>query len=161
MVKKKGVRHMYNEHQKPYHIGFVNEAGARCAILPGDPGRVEKIATHLTNPRFVAQNREYTTWVGEIEGEPVYVMSTGMGGPSAAIGIEELRDQIRGFAAAGTTVIVSSHILSEVQQMADTIGIIYGGRLAYEDALRPGQDLEELFMSVCREGRRARGEVAA
>ncbi len=77
------------------------------------------------------------------------------------IGIEELRDQIRGFAAAGTTVIVSSHILSEVQQMADTIGIIYGGRLAYEDALRPGQDLEELFMSVCRKGRRARGEVAA
>ena len=77
------------------------------------------------------------------------------------IGIEELRDQIRGFAAAGTTVIVSSHILSEVQQMADTIGIIYGGRLAYEDALRPGQDLEELFMSVCREGQRARGEVAA
>lgn len=77
------------------------------------------------------------------------------------IGIEELRDQIRGFAAAGTTVIVSSHILSEVQQMADTIGIIYGGRLAYEDALRPGQDLEGLFMSVCREGRRARGEVAA
>ena len=77
------------------------------------------------------------------------------------IGIEELRDQIRGFAAAGTTVIVSSHILSEVQQMADTIGIICGGRLAYEDALRPGQDLEELFMSVCQEGRRARGEVAA
>ena len=77
------------------------------------------------------------------------------------IGIEELRDQIRGFAAAGTTVIVSSHILSEVQQMADTIGIIYGGRLAYEDALRSGQDLEELFMSVCREGRRASGEVAA
>ena len=77
------------------------------------------------------------------------------------IGIEELRDQIRGFAAAGTTVIVSSHILSEGQQMADTIGIIYGGRLAYEDALRPGQDLEELFMSFCREGRRARGEVAA
>ncbi len=77
------------------------------------------------------------------------------------IGIEELRDQIRGFAAAGTTVIVSSHILSEVQQMADTIGIIYGGHLAHEDALRPGQDLEELFMSVCREGRRTRGEVAA
>ena len=40
MVKKKGVRLMYNEHQKPYHIGFINEAGARYAILPGDPGRV-------------------------------------------------------------------------------------------------------------------------
>ena len=81
---------MYNEHQKPYHIGFVNEVEARYAILPGDPGRVEKIAAHLANPRFVARNREYTTWVGEIEDEPVLVMSTGMGGPSAAIGIEEL-----------------------------------------------------------------------
>ena len=77
------------------------------------------------------------------------------------LGIEELRDQVRGFAAAGTTVLVSSHILSEVQQMADTIGIIYQGRLAYENALRPGEDLEELFMGVCREGRHARGEVAA
>ncbi|WP_075280666.1 lantibiotic protection ABC transporter ATP-binding protein [Thermophilibacter provencensis] len=76
------------------------------------------------------------------------------------IGIEELRDQVRGFAAAGTTVLVSSHILSEVQQMADTVGIIYRGRLAYEDRLRPGQDLEELFMSVCREGQRERGEAA-
>lgn len=77
------------------------------------------------------------------------------------IGIEELRDQLRGFAASGTTVLVSSHILSEVQQMADSVGIIYRGRLAYEDRLRKDQDLEELFMSVCREGRRERGEVAA
>ena len=52
------------------------------------------------------------------------------------IGIEELRDQIRGFAAAGTTVIVSSHILSEVQQMADTIGIIYGELTAPFDSDR-------------------------
>lgn len=76
--------------KKPYHIGFANEMGARYAILPGDPGRVEKICRHLENPRFYAQNREYTTWVGELEGEPVLVMSTGMGGPSAAIGVEEL-----------------------------------------------------------------------
>ena len=80
------------------------------------------------------------------------------------IGIEELRDQIRGFAAAGTTVLVSSHILSEVQQMADTVGIIYRGHLAYEDRLHPGEDLEKLFMDVCRAGRRngrAAGEVRA
>ena len=76
------------------------------------------------------------------------------------IGIEELRDQVRGFAAAGTTVLVSSNILSEVQQMADSVGIIYRGHLAYEDRLRPDQDLEKLFMGVCREGRRARGGVA-
>lgn len=68
------------------------------------------------------------------------------------IGIEELRDMIRGFAADGTAVIVSSHILSEIQLMADRIGIIYRGRLAYEDELREGQDLEALFMDVCRRG---------
>ncbi|MBM6867817.1 lantibiotic protection ABC transporter ATP-binding protein [Collinsella tanakaei] len=77
------------------------------------------------------------------------------------IGIEELRDQIRGFAAAGTTVLVSSHILSEVQQMADSVGIIYRGRLAYEDRLHAGEDLEDLFMDVCRAGRTANGEAHA
>ena len=73
-----------------YHIGFDGSHGARYAILPGDPGRVEKIAGFLDNPRFHCQNREYTTWLGELEGETVMVISTGMGGPSTAICIEEL-----------------------------------------------------------------------
>lgn len=68
------------------------------------------------------------------------------------IGIEELRGQIRDFAAAGMTVLVSSHILSEVQLMADRVGIICQGRLAYEDDLREGQDLESLFKGACRAG---------
>lgn len=71
------------------------------------------------------------------------------------LGIEDLRDLIRGFAARGVAVVVSSHILSEVQQMADAVGIIYEGRLAYQDVLRPDEDLEALFMRVCREGRAA------
>lgn len=66
------------------------------------------------------------------------------------IGIEELRDMIRAFPGRGITVLVSSHILSEVQQMADRIGIITHGRLAYEDVLHPAEDLEKLFMDVCR-----------
>ena len=73
-----------------YHIGFGNDHGAKYALLPGDPGRVEKIAQFLDNPRFYCQNREYTTWLGELSGETVMVMSTGMGGPSTAIGVEEL-----------------------------------------------------------------------
>lgn len=72
------------------------------------------------------------------------------------IGIEELRDLVRGFPARGITVLVSSHILSEVGQMADRIGIIADGLLAYEDELRPGEDLERLFMDVCRGGGRGR-----
>ena len=71
------------------------------------------------------------------------------------LGIEELRELVRGLAARGVTVLVSSHILSEVQQMADAVGIIYGGRLAYEAPLAEGQDLESLFMDVCRQGRAA------
>ena len=66
------------------------------------------------------------------------------------IGIEDLRELIRSFARDGITVLVSSHILSEVQQVADDIGIIVGGRLAYEGELQPGHDLEALFMDVCR-----------
>ncbi len=71
------------------------------------------------------------------------------------LGIEELRGLVRGLAVRGVTVLVSSHILSEVQQMADAVGIIYGGRLAYEAPLVEGQDLESLFMDVCRQGRAA------
>ena len=73
-----------------YHVGMDNTGGAKHAILPGDPGRVQKIAEYLDNPRFHSQNREYTTWLGELEGQTVLVMSTGMGGPSTAIGVEEL-----------------------------------------------------------------------
>ena len=71
------------------------------------------------------------------------------------IGIEDLRGLIRSFPKQGITVLLSSHILSEVQHTADAVGIIVGGRLAYEDALHKGEDLEALFMNVCRkEGRR-------
>lgn len=68
------------------------------------------------------------------------------------IGIEELRGIIRGFPGQGITVLLSSHILGEVQQTADAVGIIVGGRLAYEDELHAGEDLEKLFMDVCRKG---------
>ena len=73
-----------------YHIGIRDAEGARYAILPGDPGRVEAIAAQLENPYFVCRNREYTSWIGTLSGKPVLVMSTGMGGPSTAIGVEEL-----------------------------------------------------------------------
>ncbi len=88
---------------KFYHIGIGNEHGARYAILPGDPDRVEKIASYLENPRFYGRNREYTSWIGTLEGEPVLVMSTGMGGPSTAIAVEELyQSGIRSFLRIGT-----------------------------------------------------------
>lgn len=66
------------------------------------------------------------------------------------IGIEELRDQIRSFADAGITVVVSSHILTEVAHVADRIGIIVKGTLAFESDFTEDIDLEKLFMDVCR-----------
>ncbi|MDL2324117.1 uridine phosphorylase [Ruminococcaceae bacterium OttesenSCG-928-A16] len=86
-----------------YHIGFDDSHGAKYAILPGDPARVEKIAQLLQNPRFHHQNREYTTWLGEICGQTVMVMSTGMGGPSTAIAVEELyQTGVTNFVRVGT-----------------------------------------------------------
>ncbi|MCI8748093.1 MAG: lantibiotic protection ABC transporter ATP-binding protein [Lachnospiraceae bacterium] len=64
------------------------------------------------------------------------------------VGIEELRELIRSFPSKGITVILSSHILSEVQQIADHIGIIAGGVLGYEGELRANENLEQLFMEV-------------
>lgn len=72
------------------------------------------------------------------------------------IGIEELRGLIRSFPAQGITVVLSSHILSEVQLIADDVGIISNGILGYEGPLEQGQDLEELFMNVVREAREYR-----
>ena len=59
-------------------------------ILPGDPGRCERIAALLDQPRKIASNREFTTVTGLLDGEPGSVVSTGIGGPSAAIALEEL-----------------------------------------------------------------------
>lgn len=75
---------------KQYHIDIDESQSAKYCILPGDPKRCEKIAKHFGNPQFVADNREFVTWAGTINGERVLTTSTGIGGPSAAIAMEEL-----------------------------------------------------------------------
>lgn len=68
-------------------------------------------------------------------------------------GIEELRETIRVFAESGISVIISSHILSEVQQVVDDIGIIYNGSLLYQDNIETNENLEQLFMDIIRRER--------
>ena len=70
------------------------------------------------------------------------------------LGIQELRELIRSFPEQGITVILSSHILSEVEMIADHIGIIAGGRMGYSGAIGHEEDLESLFMRVIQECRR-------
>ncbi|MFT8890024.1 MAG: uridine phosphorylase [Ethanoligenens sp.] len=76
--------------ERMYHLGLKKEDGARFAVLPGDPGRVPQIAACLADAHEVAHNREFHTWAGTLSGERVLVTSTGIGGPSAAIAMEEL-----------------------------------------------------------------------
>ncbi len=75
---------------KQYHTGVGPGDVGEYVILPGDPKRCSKIAAHFDNPVLVADSREYVTYTGTIDGVKVSVTSTGIGGPSAAIAIDEL-----------------------------------------------------------------------
>ena len=72
------------------------------------------------------------------------------------IGIQELRSLIRSFPSKGITVILSSHILSEVQLIADDIGIISNGILGYEGQMNKDENLENLFVEVVRKSQEER-----
>jgi uridine phosphorylase len=76
--------------EKQYHIECGPGDVGRYVLLPGDPGRVPLIASFLERAERIAQHREYTTYTGWLAGEKVTVTSTGIGGPSTAIAVEEL-----------------------------------------------------------------------
>ena len=75
-----------------FHLGLkkADLQGATLAIVPGDPERVKRIAELLDNPVHLASHREFTTWRGEMDGKAVIICSTGIGGPSTSIAVEEL-----------------------------------------------------------------------
>lgn len=79
-----------NEKGQQYHICCKPGDVGRYVLLPGDPFRTDYIASFLDDAKLVAHNREHKTWTGTLNGVRVSVTSTGMGGPSAAIAIEEL-----------------------------------------------------------------------
>ena len=98
-----------------YHLSLSEReiAGAQMALLPGDPARVEKIATTkpIENGRFVTSHREFCTWLGFIGETPIVITSTGIGGPSTAIAVEELAQLgVRIFMRVGTTGAIQPSI---------------------------------------------------
>ena len=81
----------YSENEgKQYHIRAGKGDVGRYVILPGDPKRGALIAKYLDSPVLMADNREYVTYTGTLDGVKVSVTSTGIGGPSASIAMEEL-----------------------------------------------------------------------
>lgn len=80
------------ELEKQFHIKCASGDVGRYVIMPGDPGRCEKIASYFDDPVHVGQNREFNVYTGTLLGEKVSVCSSGIGGPSASIAMEELHN---------------------------------------------------------------------
>lgn len=102
---------MKREDPRQYHIELAPGDVGKYVFLPGDPGRCEMIASHFDEPVFVARHREYETWSGYLDGEKVSVTSTGIGGPSTAIAVEELvAIGADTFVRVGTSGAMQDHI---------------------------------------------------
>ncbi|MCB6182661.1 uridine phosphorylase [Leeia sp. TBRC 13508] len=99
--------------QTVFHLGLskADLQGATLAILPGDPARSPRIAELLDNAKPLANTREFNSWLGFLDGQPVVVCSTGIGGPSTSIAVEELAQLgVRSFLRVGTTGAIQPHI---------------------------------------------------
>lgn len=80
----------YTQNGEQYHIGLKQGDVGEYVILPGDPKRCEKIAQFFDEPKLIADKREFVTYTGYLDGVKVSVTSTGIGGPSASIALQEL-----------------------------------------------------------------------
>ncbi len=96
-----------------YHLGIRKGDVGKYVIMPGDPKRCARIAEHFDDARLIADQREYTTYTGYLDGVKVSVTSTGIGGPSAAIAMEELvRCGADTFVRIGTCGGIRTDVLS-------------------------------------------------
>ncbi|WP_394203949.1 uridine phosphorylase [Shewanella waksmanii] len=96
-----------------FHLGLTKQMldGATIAIVPGDPERVKRIAELMDNAKFLASHREYTSYLAYIDGKPVVVCSTGIGGPSTSIAVEELAQLgVNTFLRVGTTGAIQPQV---------------------------------------------------
>ena len=84
------MKNYSEDESRQYHIQVAEGEVGRYVIMPGDPKRCAKIAEYFENPVLIADNREYVTYTGTLDGVKVSVTSTGIGGPSASIAMEEL-----------------------------------------------------------------------
>jgi uridine phosphorylase len=110
-----------------YHLALTASMleGATVALLPGDPGRVDGLAASapLSGARQLASKREYRSWLAYADGVPVLVTSTGIGGPSASIAIDELAQLgVRTMIRVGTTGAIQPHV--DVGDVVITTGAV-------------------------------------
>ena len=125
-----------HQHELQFHIQCGPADVGRYCFLPGDPGRCEKIAAYFDNPVKVQSNREYTTYTGTLLGEKVSVCSTGIGGPSAVIAMEELHN-----IGADTFIRVGTCGGIALQVKSDDV-VIATGAVRHEGASREYAPIE-------------------
>ena len=125
-----------HELERQYHIHVAPGEVGRYVILPGDPGRCPAIAAYFDDAKLVAQNREYTTSTGTLLGEKVSVCSTGIGGPSASIAMEELHQ-----CGADTFIRVGTCGGIDLDVCADDV-VIATGAIRYEHTSREYAPIE-------------------
>ena len=119
-----------------FHIHCKEGNVGRYVFLPGDPGRCESIAAYFDDPVHIGMNREYNIYTGYLLGEKVSVCSTGIGGPSASIAMEELAA-----IGADTFIRVGTYDLyiatmdeAELESWFYDFYDLLGGELTYGDA---------------------------
>ena len=140
---------MLKTDERQYHIGAKRgEIGEYC-ILPGDPARCEKIASLLDSPVHLCANREYNIWNGYLLGNLVTVCSTGIGGPSTAIAVEELyacgaRTMIR----VGTCGGISTKVCSGDIVIANGAVRQDGTSLEYAPAIFPAVPSADVLFAL-------------
>ncbi|MDO4267929.1 MAG: uridine phosphorylase [Eubacteriales bacterium] len=122
--------------EKQFHIRCAEGDVGRYCILPGDPGRCASIAEYFDDARLISRNREYTVYTGTLLGEKVTVCSTGIGGPSASIAMEELHN-----IGADTFIRVGTCGGIDIQVEAGDV-VLASGAVRYEHTSREYAPIE-------------------
>ena len=129
-----------------FHIQCAQGDVGKYCILPGDPGRCRAIAQRFDGAVHVKTNREFETWTGELLGERVSVVSTGIGGPSAAIAMEELANL-----GAHTFIRVGTCGGIELSVQSDDV-VVATGAVRMEGGGCPGPGLQGPGQALARRG---------
>jgi uridine phosphorylase len=146
-----------DEAGRMYHTGLSRSDVGRVAFLPGDPGRVSLIAERFSSRKQVRSHREYTSYSGRLGIEKVIAVSTGIGGPSAAIAIEELaRLGVKVMIRVGSCGAISRTAPVGTVIIADSAVRLDGTTAQYVHAGYPASATPEVVMAL-KEGARKAG----
>lgn len=134
---------------RPYHIRIDKRDVGRIAFLPGDPGRVPRIAERFREARDLGSHREYRAYGGRIGNEKVLAVSTGIGGPAAAIAIEELaRLGVKVMIRVGTCGAIAPEIRTGSVIIADAAVRMDGASSQYVPLGYPAAASPDLVMAL-------------